>query len=232
VGPSDVVILVPVLRRPHRVHPLLESLAANTPEPHRVLFLCSPDDEAEIEAVRSSGADYLICKPWMPGDYARKINHGYHHSTEPLIFLGADDLKFHPDWLPNALARLTETIHVVGTNDLGNKRVMAGIHSTHTLLTRVYADKHGTIDQRETILHEGYEHCFTDDEFIHTARARQMFAFAPDSIVEHLHPNWNKAEWDDVYSIADQSLQKGRRLFNRRRQLWVRRYPYARRIGR
>lgn len=217
---SSLVVLIPVLNRPHRVAPVYESILAATPPPVRVLFCCTDDDTAEIEAIRAIGAEHLSCGPWAPGDYARKINLGYRHTTEPLIFLGADDLSFHPGWLDAAVSHLSDTIHVVGTNDLGNPRVIAGSHSTHSLLTRQYADRYGTVDRNHQILHEGYAHTFCDDEFIATAKARLTYSFAADSIVEHLHPHWGKAAWDDVYSIADASLTSGRQLFIRRRRLW------------
>lgn len=218
---NDLVILIPVLQRPHRVKPLLDSIAASTSCCYRVLFLCTADDHDQIAAVHASGCDYLICGPRLPGDYARKINLGYNSTTEPLIFLGADDLLFHDGWFDAARSYLSDQIHVVGTNDLGNVRVMAGKHSTHTLLTRAYADTYGTIDRHGMILHPAYPHTFCDDEFVQTAISRKMFAHAPDAIVEHLHPNWNKAEWDEVYSLADQSLGPGRRLFNQRRRMWM-----------
>lgn len=228
---DPVLILIPVLKRPHRVAPVVASIRDTTPPPYRILFLCTDEDTTQIAAVQQSNCDYLLCGPRLPGDYARKINRGYRESTEPLLFLGADDLIFYPDWLPNAIHHLSNRIQVVGTNDLGNPRVQAGRHSTHTLLTRAYADNHGTIDQKHRILHELYDHTFCDDEFVHTAIARGMFAHAHDSIVEHLHPNWGKGEMDEVYQIAEDSLRSGRQLFNSRRLLW-RRLPYARQVSR
>lgn len=218
------VILVPVLRRPHRVKPFLESLAAVTDpstDPYRVLFLCTERDAQQIRAVERAGAEAVIVGRHRPGDYARKINHGYRSTTEPYLFLGADDLFFFPGWLTNAKARLSATIHVVGTNDLGNQKVMEGLHATHSLVTRHYVDTYGTIDERGKVLCELYPHTFVDDEFIQTAISRSMFAHAPDSIVEHLHPHWRKAARDSTYAIADRSVHPGRRIFNRRRSLWL-----------
>ena len=51
-----LVVLVPVLRRPHRVHPFLASLHANTPDPVRALFICDPDD---IDEQRARGDWFL-----------------------------------------------------------------------------------------------------------------------------------------------------------------------------
>lgn len=217
---AEVVILVPVLRRPHRVEPLLESIAAATPEPHRVLFIASPGDEGELAALSTIGADVLVLdQEPAPGDYARKINAGHRASTEPLLFLGADDLHFHPGWLERAADRLGDRVHVVGTNDLGNQSVIDGNHATHSLVTRAYVDQLGTLDEVGVVLHEGYPHEYVDVEFVETAKARGAWAFAGDSIVEHLHPHWGKAPTDELYDQFGHRMQLGRRVWRRRQQL-------------
>lgn len=218
---GSAVIVVPVLRRPHRVGPLVASVAAATPEPHRVLFVCSANDPDEIDAVKDSGSDLLVVPAYSKGDYARKINAGFARSDEPWVFLGADDLDFHPGWLPAALAPFENpAVGVVGTNDLGNARVMAGDHATHSLVRRAYIDQHGTIDEAGKVLHEGYWHEFVDDEFVATAKKRGAFAFAADSKVEHLHPLWGKSPTDPIYDAHARRMRAGRVVFNRRRRLW------------
>lgn len=218
---TDIVIVVPVLRRPHRVAPLLESVASATPEPHRVLFVASPNDQAEHEAVRSAGADMLVIDTTPgPGDYAKKINAGVRASSEPLILFAADDLKFHARWFAEAAALIDDRTQVVGTNDLGNRRVLAGKHSTHPLVARSYIETHGTIDEPGVALHEGYHHNWVDNEFVETAQRRRMWRFANRSIVEHLHPSWSKAPDDDVYRLGRKSFERDRDYFRRRRALW------------
>lgn len=215
-----MVIAVPVLRRPHRVTPLLESIEAATPESYRVLFVCTTGDEAEIAAVEATGSD-LIEIPWRRGDYARKINAAYRNSTEPYLFLAADDLHFHPGWLAEAMGMFRPGVGVVGTNDLGNLRVQRGVHSTHSLVTREYVDAFGTIDEPGKVLHEGYWHEYVDDEFVETSWKRKAWAFAKHSIVEHLHPAWGKGEMDDLYREQPARMKQGQRLFLKRRPLWT-----------
>lgn len=200
--------------------PLLESVSLATGSPHRVLFVLTEGDEAERAAVRACGADYVTLPgPHGPGDYARKINLAARESDEALLFLGADDLAFHPGWLEAATAHLSDVVHVIGTNDLGNPRVLRGEHSTHSLLTRAYANL-GTIDEPDKVLHEDYPHEYVDDEFVATARARGAFAFAASSIVEHLHPHWGKGATDELYDAHRRRMRQGRRVFDRRRHLW------------
>jgi hypothetical protein len=209
-----------MLGRPHHIDPLVESLTATAPDVG-ILFGCSPRDVEVIAALKQRDLDLFIVDGPYRGDYATKINTGYRLTSEPLMFLGASDIQFHAGWFEAATLRLFDGIGVVGTNDLGSKRVMAGNHSTHSLVTREYVDRFGTIDQRGVVLHEGYPHEFVDDEFVQTAMHRNAFAFATDSIVEHLHPNWGKGESDDLYDGQAFRMRMGRKLYKQRQHLWM-----------
>jgi glycosyltransferase involved in cell wall biosynthesis len=213
----DLAIIVPMLRRAHRVKPLLESIRGTCDA--RVVFAVTPDDSAVIEALRG---EETIVVPWEPrGDYARKCNQGVAHTTEPLLFFAADDLLFHPGWFEAATAKLTPGIGVVGTNDLGNPRVIRGRHATHCLVTRDYIVQHGTIDESGKVMHEGYVHEFVDDELVGTAIRRRAWAFAKDSHVEHLHPHWGKCVTDELYDAQAARLKASRPLFRQREKLWT-----------
>lgn len=216
--PDSVAILVPVLRRPHRIAPLLSSIRNATPSPYRVVFIASPDDTEVIAAIEwANGSPPRI----VDGNYAAKINDAVRNTSEPLLFLAADDLHFHPGWLPAAAAHLSDTVGVVGTNDLCNGRVIAGEHSTHSLVARWYT-KLGTIDEPDRLLHEGYLHEWVDDEFVQTAQHRGAYAHAHDSVVEHLHPQAGKAPMDELYAGQRRRMRHSRSTFECRRPMWTR----------
>jgi hypothetical protein len=209
-----------MLGRAHRVAPTAASVAGST-DGARVLFLCTPGDAEVVAQVKVIGAEHVLVPQYPTGDYARKINTGYRHTTEPLMFLGACDLSFHPGWLAEARKHLGPNIGVVGTNDLGNPRVIAGEHSTHSLVTRWYADRAGTVDGPGAILCETYPHDFVDDELVETAKYRQAYAHAALAIVEHLHPDWGKSPTDDLYVATGRKRNIGRRIFRQRRPRWT-----------
>lgn len=226
-GVADTVVLVPILRRAHHVRPLIASVRATSRA--AVLFLCTPGDQGVIEEIINVGAEMMFVD-WQPvGDYARKIGRGYASTTHPYLFTGADDLRFHRGWLTAAKAAMTPGIGVVGTNDLGNPRVIAGEHSTHSLISRAYIDEQGgTADGGPgTVLCENYLHEYVDDELVGVAKKRGAFATAPNSIVEHLHPNWAKevpapgGEPDQSYAGQQRRMRTDRNLYLRRRQLWA-----------
>ena len=215
-------ILVPVLDRPWQVAPFLESVK-NTVSEHRVYFICSPGDEAEIAACEESGAEVMIV-PFQPGpgDYAKKINWGFEHTSGEWIFQGADDIRFGPNWDANAFAlwERRTAASVIGTNDLGNPSVMRGRTSTHSLIKRSYIEEYGgTIDDSGKVFCELYDHQWVDTEFSHTAIQRKVFLFAKNSIVEHLHPHWGKSEIDTTYKKSFRKEKKDRLLFTKRMRL-------------
>jgi len=221
----DLVIIIPMLARAHRVAPLIASIEENTDCDHTVLFVCTRGDGHVLAAVEDvmHSRPHVRCDVLDPntvGDYAIKINHGYRVTDEPFLFLGADDLQFHPGWWPPALHHFVNpAIGVVGTQDQCNTRVRRGVHATHSVVSRRYVDAHGTIDG-PGVLHEGYVHEFVDDEFVATARKRRAFAFEHRSIVEHLHPMVGKAPSDPMYAAQGSRMMIDRRTFQRREHLW------------
>lgn len=218
---AAIVALVPVLRRPARAAPLVESFAAATPPPYRVVFVCSPGDQAEIEAVRATDAT-LIVAPFEvgPGDWARKVNLGYRSTSEPLMLLCGDDIAPRPGWADEVRRAAALGWGVIGTNDLGNPQVMAGATSTHPVVARWYADEHGTVDGPGMVVSEAYAHNFVDDELVETAKARGLWAFCNTAILEHHHPNWGKGEMDWVYALGREGFESDRWQNELRSRLW------------
>lgn len=219
---AKVAILIPVLRRPQNIKPLVESIEQNTKD-FEILFIASPGDDIEINELESQEQSYEIMDASFEnnGDYARKINMGFQSIEAEWYFLGADDLRFYPGWFEHAMT-LYDAIGacVIGTNDLGNPMVVRGLHSTHSLVLGEYVTKCGTIDEPGKILHEAYPHEFVDQELVETARCRAAWGFSSKSIVEHLHPNWKKAETDSIYEAQPERMTAGRKIYENRRHLW------------
>jgi glycosyltransferase involved in cell wall biosynthesis len=215
----SVTVLVPVLARPHRVVPLLESIRDTSPEA-KTLFICDTDDQDEIaavdDAVHNFGerfVDYLT----DDGGYAAKINAGLRYDVADLYFLGADDLEFQPGWLEAAFGPIDRGLAaVVGVNDLIPRN---RDHATHFLVTSEYS-KRGQTDGQPGVLHEGYHHWYCDDELIATARSRRAYTYAPSAKVRHLHPMVG-AEDDDTYRKGRQNRQADKALFRRRSRQWM-----------
>lgn len=203
---SDLVILVPVLGRPHRARMVLDSFRRTTPAA-RVVFIPDPDDQPELEAIEEAGGEVLLT---LKANYAGKINSAVAMTSEPLIFLGADDLVPAEDWLEKALAHMHDGVEVVGVNDMISRG--RAEHTTHFLMTRAYAELPVITGERGPLC-EIYDHSCTDDELIETAKHRGVYAYAKDSHVTHLHPDNETAPLDDTY-------RKGRRQIGEDRRIW------------
>lgn len=211
----SVVVLVPVLGRPHRIAPTIETVRATAPAA-RVLFIPDPDDADELRELRRQCANFTV----HAGNYAQKINHGVRVTHHDLIFFGADDLLFHDGWLEAATAHIDAGAQVVGVNDLCAARTQAGRHATHFLVTRAYAEA-PTIDGTPGPLYEGYDHSCVDDELVEVARHRGALVIDPSIVVEHLHPDAGKAPIDDTYRRGRAQIRKDRRRLRARRPLWT-----------
>jgi hypothetical protein len=216
---ESAVVVVPVLGRPHRAQPFVDSLRETSDV--RLVFICSMTDVEQKKACRATGEEVIIAR-WIPdkADFARKINLGYRRTSEDWIFCGADDLRFKPGWLEAALAEGRRTgLGVIGTQDEGNPFVRRGRHSTHPLVRRTYIEEYGgTFDNSGEIYSELYDHQWVDSELVTIAQNRKQWSFARRSYVEHMHPHWKKGEMDATYEKSGRCFDEDRELFRRRMQ--------------
>jgi hypothetical protein len=188
-----------------RVPSIVANIEETTPEPHRIYFIATSTPSADWSAPVTSIVD--------KGDtWAKRINRGLRSTLEPTLFLGADDVLFHPGWLTSALGMLDG---VVAVNDLHNPK------GTLALVSREYANL-GTIDGQRGIAHEGYRHNFVDDELFGTAQFRGRFTYCREAVVEHLHPCAGKAEDDETYRLGRESWEADEALHKARCALWTR----------
>lgn len=221
-----VAVIVPVLGRPEHAEPFMRSLRASTGLA-TAYAVVERDDLEAAEAWRTAGAELL----WGDDEFidgaghaahtfAEKCNLAYRQTLEPWLLLVGSDVKFHPGWLDHAL-HVADTLggSVIGTNDLGNPRVMAGDHAVHPLVRRSYVDEVGASwDGPKVVAHEGYRHWFVDDELVTAAKQRGVWQMALGSVVEHLHPIFGKGEQDDVYELGQGFAERDKALFLERYQ--------------
>lgn len=213
---AETAVIVPVMKRPQNAAPFMASLKASTGMA-KVYAVADADDVVTVEAWKAAGAEVLELANQTPGTFSEKLNFGYGLTSEPWIFMVGDDVRFHPGWLDHAQHAAGDTFDVVGTNDLGNPKVMAGEHATHILIRRSYIDETGASwDGPKVVAHEGYRHWFLDNEIVTAARRRKTWAMALGSVVEHFHPAWGKGDNDEVYELGQSQAGADRKLFERR----------------
>lgn len=187
---------------------LRESLGRGAQPP--VIAVANADDGVTAEAWRRAGALVEFCHQ-EPGSYGQKANDAIRYVETPWMFLTGDDVCFHPGWL-DVLDDVRPESCVVGTNDLANPRVTSGDHAVHFFLRMDYVRDQGASWDGPGTIAGPYRHWYTDDEIITIAKMRGVFEPRLDSVVEHLHPLFDKGVEDDVYQIgydhaaADQAL--------------------------
>lgn len=219
---DQVAVIVPVMRRPQNAEPFMRSLRASTGLA-TVYAVADSIDMETCDAWQKAGAEVIV---WefdegrRPGTFAEKVNVGYSAAgadRRPWLFLTGDDVRFHPGWLDHAQAVAGDELHVVGTNDLVNPRVLAGEHATHLLIRRRYVDDVGASwDGPGVVAHEGYRHWFVDNELVTAARQRGAWGMALGSRVEHLHPLWGTAPDDETYRLGQSRAKADAQLFKSR----------------
>lgn len=220
---DDVAVIVPVMKRPGYVAPLVESFNAHNDGTATLYLVCDPDDAEEIAAVEAAGLVPLISD--RGHTFAQKANVGYAQTTESFVFLCGDDCEFTDGWI-DAARKLSDRYDVIGTNDsepgrVRNPDVAAGRHADHWFTRRSYIDDVGScLEGPGVFAPEAYYHWFTDKEIIALARARGVYGHADDSRVIHHHPGYDGREdlrnADPVYMKAVEWQERDRISFMRR----------------
>lgn len=218
-------VLVPTFGRADRLAAVARNIReATAGVDHRVVFIIEDDDLASRDALHACAETHVCLTNARARNYAGACNTAYHALDGDHLFAGSDDLRFHPGWAQEALARLASNpwTQVAGTNDLLNPYVAQGTHATHYLIERGYLDREGgCVDEGPgSFLHEGYDHQYTDTEFIGTAKARARFLPCHESVVEHMHFLAGKSPHDDTYVRAYADEVKDSQLYDERRALW------------
>lgn len=183
-----------------------------------VTAIVGEDDVDTAAAWNAVDANVLVC-PAEPGSFGQRINYGYQHTKREWLLLVGDDVRFHPGWLTYVLeAASSSGCSVVGTIDLGNGAVSRGLHATHPVIRRKYVDEVGASwDGPGVVAHEGYRHCYVDNEIVLAAQQRATWVMAFSAVIEHLHPAWGKSEHDETYAIGGAAMGADSRIWDQRR---------------
>ncbi len=221
----QVDIIIPTFGRADRLRAVADNIHEATPVDHVVTFVAETDDAASVdtvEALETVDDQVRLVVNSRAHNYAGAVNCAIASSSAPFWFGGADDLRFYPNWFEAASALMDGWVMVVGTNDYLNPYVLDGLHATHYLVDRRYTDTWGgTIDQGPGIaLFEGYDHQYTDTEFIGVAKARCRFRPCLESPVEHLHFATGKGAWDSTYEWGQKLVEQDRGFYQQRKQAW------------
>lgn len=217
----EIAVIVPVIERPQAAEPFMESWA-NTTNGHSRVFPVVHDKPtwfAWDEQMEEVGCDNFPLVGCQGTTYAAKVNYAYEMTAEqPWLLLVGDDVRFHEGWEEAALAAMGHG-GVISTND--GHRDDLHLLAVHPIFQRAYLDTLGaTVDGPGTLAHEGYHHAYVDQEWSYVARKRGMLHYAPDCLIEHLHPLWGKGEVDHIYELGNAHNEEDRELCVSRLEAW------------
>lgn len=220
-------VVVPVLGRPERAAPFVDSLAATVPAEAEVYLTvrATSDDQTTYMAwqdrLAGSGLDWQVgIGPPGRRSFACKVNDAYDTTSGAWLLLCGDDVAFHPGWWQALLPVMANGwAKVIGTNDNGWR---ADANScVHPVVNRAYVDQRGASwDGPGRVCHEGYRHNYVDAEMHMVAHDRGVFAPAPECVIEHLHHSFGRAPVDATYEAGTAHLARDRRLYDRRRHTY------------
>jgi hypothetical protein len=211
-------VVIPTFGRAARLADVAFNVIENTANLASVTFVLEADDAESIAAVSAIPSGIVRCLfNTGPRSYAGAINTAANELSAPWFFTGADDLRFHRGWDESALRLASATgAQVVGTNDLGHPAVLAGIHSTHSLIHRLYIEAGCTAERIPgKVLHE-YDHNYVDTELVAVATKRNLYAHCHAAKVEHMHPVWGKGQNDATYEAGSAHFDEDKAEFERR----------------
>jgi hypothetical protein len=217
-------VVIPTVGRADRLGPLVANLFATAPMAHQFYVLDEGDQESHeaiLEAVSGLGEHPRVSVLRCDGTYPQKTNYGFSRGDGEWVLPTADDVKFHDNWLQEAELAMSIGADVIGTNDLSG---MSAQRPTMPIVRRSYAEDPGAAWGEEgTLFSEQYHHNFVDNELWSLAVVRGVATYAPNCVIEHLHPSFGKAEVDATYRKGGLNLERwahDEELFNDRKAQW------------
>ena len=206
---ADLAVIVPTVNRADMLEALVDNIHEATKADHRIYLVMEYDDEESLEVAKSLDTVDVI------GDYgsnAAAVNAGYHASEEPFVGIVNDDCWFTNGWDTAALGHLSDSVHIVGINQ-GD-----GTCKCFFMVRRSYIEKESGVYDRPNTLFHTYVSQFPDTEFAEYAQSRGVWAEALDSVVEHRHwvfgkadpnhPNYRKAVDTFPVDVAEYTRRK------------------------
>jgi glycosyltransferase involved in cell wall biosynthesis len=209
-------IIVPTFKRIQNIQKCFDNISQF--KECSPLFVVHESDEESLNEVKRLCARYTIDKQLPSGVNAS--NAGYWAVKTNWFVLSQDDIIFHPNWLDNVKKHITKGIKVIGLND-GYQGHTDTQHSVAWLINRHYVQRNSlSIGHKNVLFNPDYKKNYADNELNDIAKFRGVWAYAYDSIAEHIHPGFGKSAMDNTYQMNENFLSEDRELYNSRIHLW------------
>lgn len=214
-------IVIPTFGRAGKLDDVAANIMATTPaDSFEIVFVVDISDEDSVliaSSVHAPSRSVIISERGYPV----ASNRGYENSTADLVAIVNDDCLFHDNWFDALMEKIDPAYGVYGTNDLSPLSVTRN-NTTQPVVAHWYIDQFGGAwDEPGKLYHERYWHNFCETELWYLACQRERAIFVDNCVIEHIHPDWGKAELDETYrKHAKQNWNYDEELFRQRKALW------------
>jgi hypothetical protein len=214
-----VAILLPTKGRAHQAASRIgDLLAPDTPDgvTLSVFVAIDTDDKKTLSAIKNLAKEHdeiQIVKRQPDTTAVQGWNAAYARACElgaDWVVLGADDVEFKRGWLDAALKAATDDAQVVGLNDGHTDMPNYG---AHYMATVAFMEENAGGVMAPPM----YTSWWFDREICEKAHALGLYAYTPEAVIEHHHPDWGLAEMDETYEEAWPSHAIDARIYRRRR---------------
>lgn len=137
------------------------------------------------------------------------INRDVPKSGWDIIVATSDDIMFKPGFdavIKNDVALMGDDCTVHYTDGFPHGLIM-----TVPIMTKKYYDRLGYI------YNPVYTSLFCDEEAIHVGNNLKKILYSDAQILEHFHPAWNKAAWDEQYRFTDGFYLQDKAVYEKRK---------------
>lgn len=202
---KPLVIIVPTRSRPHNVPKVLNTWKETGAFRHADLIFAYDDDDPNLDlyrnAVLGSDAHGYTMQRWMP--LVPKLNHVAMIQAglqwrEAIGFAGDDHLPRSDGWAQKYLEQLRKMgAGIVYGNDL---------HQGQNLCTE-WAMTKNIVNALGKMVPADVDHLYSDSSVLELGNATGTIQYMPDVVIEHVHPMWKKAKWDQQYQDVNSKQQ-------------------------
>jgi hypothetical protein len=201
----SLTVIVPTKERPGNASRLAHAFA-ETRTSARLLFAL---DDGERQ--RDAYFEQVPSPPWLTiatvevqpqrmGPVLNVLAAHYAYCTDYIGFMGDDHLPQSDGWDEKLVEALDGRPGVAYGNDLaqGEKLPTAVVISSDIIQALGF------------MCPPGQDHLYLDDFWKFLGQIVGNFAYCPDVVIEHLHPNYAKARWDESYAQTNSADQYAR----------------------
>jgi len=190
---SEMTILVPSRGRPENIIRLMDAWSATTTQDTRLLVLVDDDDSKLDDYLSIPNIDIRVGPRIRIGGTLNVVAPEMALTSRNIGFMGDDHLPRTKGWdetFINELDRIK--VGVVYGNDLAHG---AGLATSVTMTSNI-------VNTLGYICVPGSIHLFLDNFWMELGRGTNITYF-DNVIIEHIHPNFQKALSDNTYTEAN-----------------------------